>query len=138
MTQQTLSIDELLTNWGKAYRASLPQLTPEEEAQRYQESRNRLAAAICTRLDANGAVACGLCHKERPRTDAEEPYYYPSDECENAGEPWHYHRDWSKPPTEGVPTATTCSCGSSNVQDVPAGETPDGARYRCGDCGCEW
>lgn len=29
-----------------------------------------------------------------------------------------------------------CSCGSSNVQQIP--ETRDGAIYRCGDCGTEW
>lgn len=135
---QLRTIDEVLDLWGASVRALFPRRTPEEEARDLEESRGRLAAMIAAELDAASAVACSLCHQQRPRVRADEPYQYPSDECENAGEPWHYHRDWSKPPAEGAPTATTCSCGSSNVQEVPAGETPDGARYRCGDCGCEW
>lgn len=92
MSQPTLNIDELLTKVGEAYRASLPQRTPEEEAAYQQESMDRLARVIHARLDAAGAVACCLCHRQRPRTRRDEPYYYPANECENARQPWHYHR----------------------------------------------
>ncbi|MFJ3270962.1 hypothetical protein [Streptomyces sp. NPDC086776] len=97
MSQPRLNIDELLERAGRIYRASLPQRTPEEEARALQESRDRMAASIKTYLDANNAVACSLCHAERPRKDADEPLFYPSDECEKADEDWHYHRDWSQP-----------------------------------------
>ncbi|MGW5820597.1 hypothetical protein [Streptomyces noursei] len=92
MTQPRLSIDELLRRVGEAYRASLPQLTPEEQERQDQESRDRLARKILGRLDEVNAVACCLCHRQRPRTRADEPYYYPGNECENVRQPWHYHR----------------------------------------------
>ncbi|MET8342500.1 hypothetical protein [Streptomyces microflavus] len=95
MTQPTLSIDELLTNLGEAYRASLPQRTPEEEAEYHQDFMNRLARKVHERLDAANVVICCLCHKERPRRSPDEPYYYASGECANVRQPWHYHRDWT-------------------------------------------
>lgn len=97
MSQPRLNLDELLARAGRIYRASLPQRTPEEEARDLQGSRDRLAASIKIYLDANNAVACSLCHTERPRKDASEPLFYPSDECKKRGEDWHYHRDWTQP-----------------------------------------
>lgn len=35
-------------------------------------------------------------------------------------------------------SSMTCTCGSSNVDQLPEGSTPDGAMYRCRDCGAEW
>ncbi|MGW1261234.1 hypothetical protein ACWD7Y_04635 [Streptomyces drozdowiczii] len=95
MTQPNLSIDELLTKWGEAYRASLPQRTPEEEAEHTRDFMNRLAVKIQARLDAANAVACALCHNERPRVSPDEPYHYPADECPRRVRIWHYHRTWN-------------------------------------------
>ncbi|MEW1922217.1 hypothetical protein [Streptomyces sp. NPDC088360] len=99
MTEQTLNIDELLTKWGEAYRAALPQLTPEEKAQREREFWDRLNTTINTRLDAANITICRLCHRERPRQPG-EPRYYPSIECRNVRQPWHYHRDWTRGPNQ--------------------------------------
>ncbi|MFD9815171.1 hypothetical protein [Streptomyces sp. NPDC059080] len=95
MTQPPVDIGELLTKVGEAYRASLPQLTPEEEAAEYQDLMDHQAAEIRDYLDAANAVACCLCHHERPRTRADEPYYYPAHECENARQQWHYQHTWN-------------------------------------------
>ncbi|MGW1180188.1 hypothetical protein [Streptomyces drozdowiczii] len=92
MTQASLNVTELLTRMGEAYRASLPQWTPEEEAEHTRDFMNRLSIKIRAQLDAAGAVACCLCHRQRPRVRHDEPYYYPANECENARQPWHYHR----------------------------------------------
>ncbi|MEV8399271.1 hypothetical protein [Streptomyces niveus] len=93
MTQSTLSIDELLTKMGQAYRASLPQWTPEEEAAYHQDFMNRLMAETNARLDAANIAICCLCHRERPRQPG-GPRYYPSIECADVRKPWHYHRVW--------------------------------------------
>ncbi|MFJ4739112.1 hypothetical protein [Streptomyces sp. NPDC088775] len=95
MPEQTLTIAELLTRVGKAYRASLPQYTPEEKAQRTRDFLDRVMAKANARLDAANIVVCCLCHRERPRQPG-EPRYYPSIECANVREPWHYHRDWTR------------------------------------------
>ncbi|MET7631800.1 hypothetical protein ABZS53_15290 [Streptomyces sp. NPDC005499] len=98
MSQPPLHLDQLLARAGRIHRASLPQRTPEEKDRDLKRSRDRLAASIKTHLDANNAVACALCHAERPRRDTDEPLFYPSDECENADKHWHYPRDWTQPP----------------------------------------
>ncbi|UXX93966.1 hypothetical protein N7U49_21390 [Streptomyces sp. AD2-2] len=130
----------MLTTWHEGCKALIPYRTPEEEARDLEESRLRIAEGFREYLDANNTAACSLCLHQRLRTGSGEPYYYPASECENAGLHGHYHRDRTKPAAEGdpTPTADTCSCGSSDVRDVPPGETPDGARYRCGACGTEW
>ncbi|MET9470480.1 MULTISPECIES: hypothetical protein [unclassified Streptomyces] len=98
MSQPRLNLDELLARAGRIHRASLPERTPEEEARDLQRSRDRLATAVKTYLDTNNAVACSLCHRERPRKNATEPLYYASEECGNADKHWHHHRDWTQPP----------------------------------------
>lgn len=94
MTQPTLSIDELLTKWGEAYRASLPQLTPEEEESYWRDFDNRFYAKVYERLDTANVVICALCHNERPRVSLDEPYHYPADQCPKKVRLWHYHRVW--------------------------------------------
>ncbi|WNI17664.1 hypothetical protein [Actinacidiphila sp. ITFR-21] len=94
MTQPTVRIDELLTKWGEAYRASLPQRTPEEVEADWQEFDDRFYGRVQERLDAAGVVICCLCHRERPRSSPDEPYWYPAEECENVRKPWHYHRNF--------------------------------------------
>ncbi|MFF1693085.1 hypothetical protein ACFVXC_05585 [Streptomyces sp. NPDC058257] len=95
MTQQAPSIDELLTKWGEAYRASLPQWTPEEEALYWRDYNARFYAKVHAELDAANVVICCLCHARRPRKSPDGPRYYASGECENVRQPWHYHRDWT-------------------------------------------
>lgn len=96
MTQPAVTIDELLSEWGEALRAAVPQWTPEELEQAVQSSRRRLAADLCDRLDAANAVACSICLTERPRKSPDEPYYFPADQCPKAVRVWHYHRVWDR------------------------------------------
>ena len=91
---QTRPVDELLTNWGEAVRARLPQRTPEEAKRDLEESRARLAADWKALLDAENVVACALCLTRRPRSRPDEPLHYPATECVNVREPWHYYRTW--------------------------------------------
>lgn len=92
-----MSIDELLTMWGEAHRASLPQRTPEEDEAYWQEYHVRFNAKVQADLDERNVVICCLCHKERPRQSPDEPYYYPADECPKEVRVWHYHRCWRDP-----------------------------------------
>ncbi|WP_329147169.1 hypothetical protein OIU91_16570 [Streptomyces sp. NBC_01456] len=97
MTQPTLNIDELLTKMGEAYRALMPQRTPEEDEAYWQEYNARFYAKVHADLDERNVVICCLCHTERPRTSPDEPYYYPADECPKEVRVWHYHRFWRDP-----------------------------------------
>lgn len=100
MTQTRLSIDELLAEAGRLYRASLPQRSPEEEKRDREESWARFSASWKAILDAENAVACSLCLTRRPRVRDGEPLHYPAEECVNVREPWHYRRTWKSRKTD--------------------------------------
>ena len=52
-----------------------------------------LVVVVCLwRCRVPVGVGCCLCHQRRARKRPDEPYYYPSDECENVRQLWHYHR----------------------------------------------
>lgn len=97
MTQPNLGVEELLTAYGELWRASMPQLTREEEEARCQRTLDRLTATMNAKLDADGVVICCLCHRPRPRRLFCEPRYYPAGQCLNVRKPWHYHRIWGNP-----------------------------------------
>ncbi|MGW3272258.1 hypothetical protein ACWDFH_12400 [Streptomyces kronopolitis] len=102
MSQPDPNIAELLAKIGDVYYDYLLQLTPKEREE------NRLLEALVAEmgdLDSRVAVACCLCLRERPRASESEPPYYPSDECEYSGEPWHYDRGPDLPAAEDAVSA---------------------------------
>lgn len=100
-------IEALLQEAGELWRQAHPQPTPEEAQARSERTWNEFMARVHAGLDERGTVACDLCHHERPRRDPLSPegYFHPFEECEKAGEPWHYRRDWSYPSLGREPAA---------------------------------
>ncbi|WP_274032598.1 hypothetical protein [Streptomyces sp. MMBL 11-1] len=97
MTQPTLDIDALLTEYGAAWRRAHPQLTSEEEELRSQRCWDRILTEFNAELDTNNTTACSHCHRQRPRRFFCEPRFYPMNECANVRQPWHYRRVWGNP-----------------------------------------
>jgi hypothetical protein len=96
MRKDTRSVDDLLTRAGELYRASRPQVSEEERAERTRQALARLAATAQARLDEADEIACHLCTRRRPRRpDEAGQYYFDCTECPNARKFWHFSRDFA-------------------------------------------
>jgi hypothetical protein len=128
MSQHTITVGELLTRWGEAYRAAHPPLTPEQQAQRDAEILAHFFDRARTHLDDQNLSACRLCLTRRPRTRPDDPRYYAPDECVNVRKPWHHPLGWNPKENRRAERRHRRRVRKGRVAQTPALPAAEGTR----------